>query len=205
MGALTRFRFTEGFVERFPYFVETGTGRGDGLAYAARHMFDRLYSIECEHELYRHARKRFWVNPRITVLWGESEFWISSLMMGKLSEYPSLIFLDAHLPGVDFLGRSFDAEPDKMRRFPLKTELEIIAMARPDGDYCIIIDDLRIYKDDDWEHGNIGAHVHGLLEDERGLGFLDPFRETHDVMISKRDSGYAIIMPRGVDPPEMEP
>ncbi len=201
MGSLLRFPFSDSFVERFSVFVETGTGAGISLGHAAKHKFQRLWSIDCWRPHYLSAAEEFKDDPRVILLFGESAEALNNLLFAYKG--PAFFFLDAHLPGCDFGGEPPDKELDFKVRFPLKRELETIRWHRPDGNYCLLIDDLRFYQDGRWGDGDIsdGALRKSVLEalepEDRNLSFLEPFYKTHDVQIEERDSGYAIIKPYG--------
>ena len=40
-------------------FVETGTGKGTGLAHALKYKFDKVYSIEINDTLYNECNQKF--------------------------------------------------------------------------------------------------------------------------------------------------
>ena len=52
MGSLSRFNLNDAIKKyNLKTFIETGTGVGDSLFYAAKHSFNHFYSIELNHQL----------------------------------------------------------------------------------------------------------------------------------------------------------
>lgn len=196
MGSLLRFPLPDEFVKRFPIFVETGYGYGRSLSYAAQHSFQHLYSIEIWPDTARQAKIDFNHDPRVRIIRGNSAYCIRSLLEGfwEPVESPMFFWLDAHFPGGE---HQPDLVKDESIRLPLVDELNSIKNLRPDGNYFILVDDLRIYADGDWGDGLVPEHLHSGLPSRRNLNFLDPFRNTHRVVVDLRDSGYALIGPHG--------
>jgi len=190
VGSLRHFHFPEEFVRRFPVFVETGYGDGNGLSYAMTHDFERLYSIEIWPSAAARGRERARLDPRVVII--ESN---SVMGLQKLYDESAIFFwLDAHYPGADADGEPYDRWYPEAIRFPLNHELDTIRKLWPQGNYFILIDDLRLYADLPWEEGPMieqswGAHPPTI----RTLDFLWPFTLTHDVQISLNDGGYALI------------
>src|SRR6266550_3416105 len=202
VGDLHRWHLPPEFVQRFPIFIETGTGRGDGTAYAATYSFRWLRSIEVWLDLAVAAQKRFEHDRRITIVYVESRHWLPSLLSSYTCQDDGIfLWLDAHYPGGDHAGQPFDAEPDEDVRLPLETELRLIREFRPEGNYCLLIDDLRLYIDDDWQDGPLAREQQILYPKIRNGNILKPFRATHDVHIDRLDGGYALVVPRGVTLP----
>ena len=54
MGSLNIFKLND-IINKYnlKIFVETGTGEGDSLFYAAKHSFDHCYSIELNDQLFK--------------------------------------------------------------------------------------------------------------------------------------------------------
>ena len=194
MGLLSFWELPPEFVERFPVFVETGTGAGESLAYAAQHGFRRLYTTDTELVLVQKATERFACDGRIACSMMPSWFYLS-----VYADSGSFFWLDAHFPGSDHCGAPWDCEPDMAIRFPLESELQAIRHAVPSGDYAILIDDLRFYDQDlDCEEGPMPAEQRHLFAGLPTLGdLLRPFLGTHDIEIDRRNAGYAVIVPKG--------
>ena len=54
MGSLSRFNLNDAIKKyNLKTFIETGTGVGDSLFYAAKHSFNHFYSIELNHQLFK--------------------------------------------------------------------------------------------------------------------------------------------------------
>ncbi|MBU0571100.1 MAG: hypothetical protein KJ995_08305 [Candidatus Omnitrophica bacterium] len=116
--------------------VETGTFYGD-MVEAMKGVFDRLYTIEIDEELYEKAKKRFKGVRHIELIHGDSGVELMNLM-NKINE-PALFWLDGHYSG----GVTAKGEKDT----PIYEELRHILNA-PDRGHVIIIDDARCFGAD---------------------------------------------------------
>jgi hypothetical protein len=185
------------------HFVETGTGRGESLAHAARFMFRTLCSCEVEPSLADAASKAFESDSRITVHRVDSETFLSVVCDLIPREEPILFWLDAHFPGADYGLKGYGAETDPARRLPLSRELSILSGLRGCRD-VVIADDLRIWLDGAFGHGNAPAGIRHLLPRRRDAGFFaDILGATHAVSFDYRHEGYAVMTPLDVAPPTL--
>ena len=179
------------------HFVETGTGTGDSLAYAASSKFDSLSSIEIHPEIAAAARAKLEKDARISIKVGKSGDVLPELLAHLPPEEPILFWLDAHFPGADFGLARYDAEPDVQTRLPLEQELEIIRSIRPGADDVILIDDLRIYEQGPFKNGNIPDWAQTLPPEMRHIRFVDRlFAESHFIERRYEDEGYLVLLPR---------
>jgi len=174
-------------------FVETGTGKGTGLAYALRYPFEKLYSIEYMAELYEECVQKF-TDSRVSLVHSDSLSGLEKIL-DEMGESPALFWLDAHFPGADFGFNSYDHlidEPSLHK--PLKEEVKLIASKRPKSRDVFIIDDLQIYEDGPFE----------LLDQkfkdkygEPGIDFIEEaFSETHYFKKDYRHQGFLILTPK---------
>jgi ADP-heptose:LPS heptosyltransferase len=183
------------------HFVETGTGRGAGVEHAARFGFESIHSCEIERALAEEVSDVFAGDHRISIECRASADFLLAKCHALPEDEPILFFLDAHFPGADFGLRAFDDEPDDEVRLPLAEELRIIAENRPARRDVIIADDLRIYLDDEWEHGNIQGPLRTLIPAKRTIDFVtDAVGETHQVQKVLQHEGYLVLMPKGTKP-----
>ncbi|MDE2472759.1 MAG: hypothetical protein KGL35_29560 [Bradyrhizobium sp.] len=198
MGALAHFdvgRLREDWNVR--HFVETGTGRGDSLAHAAQFPFDSLKSCEVDYTLREGAQNRFRGDRRVHVSLWESRDFVSWACRTIPADQPILFWLDAHFPGADYQGQSFGAEADERVRLPLQTELDTIARLRPLSRDVVLVDDLRIYVDGPFGHGNLPPNVRPHCPAERGIGFIhETMGATHDVALLYDHEGYVVMTPK---------
>ena len=108
MGSLKRFdldRIIQNFNTKF--FFETGTWKGDGVAYAAKYNFTKIYSSEVVPEFAEKAKERFKNQGQIEIINKNS---IDTLKEVIPSIKGNCIFwLDAHYPTV------IVTDPDKIR------------------------------------------------------------------------------------------
>jgi predicted O-methyltransferase YrrM len=111
--------------------VETGTYTGE-TAWALRHEFDRIETIELEPSLARLARIRFARTSSVRVHEGDSASVLPEIL--ESLDRPALFWLDAH-PCTD---RSATEAP-----VPLVAELAAI-VAHPVDGHVVLVDDMRL-------------------------------------------------------------
>src|SRR5215469_8383020 len=143
MGTLTRFKFSDEFVKQHPVFIETGTGRGAGIKAAQQFGFKYIISVEIEPSIAGAVREKFSSDPRVEVICGDSCYTLSELLCRDFRDCDPVFWLDAHFPGSDVLGLSYDNEPNPRVRLPLFDEIQVIKHYRPNS--VVLIDDLRMY------------------------------------------------------------
>jgi hypothetical protein len=113
-------------------FVETGTFRGDTIAFLEPD-FDCLYSVELSEDYYLAAQKRFEpLRSKIHLYQGDSAIQLASILP-QVKER-ALIWLDAHYSGKDTARGQIDT--------PIMAELELIARQSL-AKHIILIDDAR--------------------------------------------------------------
>lgn len=196
MGSLMRFKLDD-FVEKFGLqaFIETGTARGDSVAYAqGRAEFASIWSCEIEPLLAAGAVCRFNDDPRVSIFRMESGRFIDLVARADLP--PAFFWLDAHYPGAGFGLKEYDdqATPDS-ERLPLARELAAIRSRRPGRD-VILIDDLRIYEAGDYEDGPLPPGTPGTPTPNGADWIRDMFSATHDAKTVLRDQGYLVLLPK---------
>lgn len=195
MGSLLRFKLDD-FVQRFNLkaFVETGTARGDSVAYAAMvKKFDHLFSCEIEPLLAAGAIARFNEDPRICICRMDSGLFMRVVASASLP--PTFFWLDAHYPGAGFGLKAYNADMPHHLRLPLHDELLAIRTHRSGGD-LILIDDLRIYETGDFEDGPLPADAPGDPQPNGADWIRQMFADTHDAKVILRDQGYLLLLPR---------
>jgi hypothetical protein len=122
-------------------FIETGSYEGNGIQLAINSGFKQIYSIELCPILFVACQKRFYNNPSVQVLLGDSSIVLKDL----LNVFPDTSFtfwLDGHYSGPGTAKGSKES--------PLMEELEMI-LSRSTTNDLIYIDDMRIYKNYDSE------------------------------------------------------
>jgi hypothetical protein len=163
------------FARRFGLriFVETGTFYGD-TSFALRNCFDRLFSIELDHNLFERASQRLRRYKQITCLEGDS----GKLIPRVLAEInqPVLFWLDAHYSaGVTARG-SIDT--------PISSELDTIC-AHSVRNHVILIDDAREFVGKDG-YPTVPALRESVLAQRPDF----TVEVRHDIIrIQQRDSG----------------
>lgn len=132
---LAKQRILEEFAKKFSLsiFIESGTYMGD-MVFALKDLFNQIFSIELDNNLYRRAKKRFSKFPHITILLGDS----AELLPDVLSKVtkPCLFWLDAHKSG------GITAKGKK--ETPIMEEL-INIFSSSIKNHVIIIDDARCF------------------------------------------------------------
>lgn len=133
------------FIEKYgsgTVFIETGTYLGqtvEMMRRSVRPVYERIVSIEINHELAEKAKKIFDYDNRIEIIEGDSVEVMQDLC-ANLKE-PATFWLDAHASGPLPGGKYGPA--------PLIQELEAIA-ATGIKDHAIFIDDRRLMGSKEW-------------------------------------------------------
>lgn len=132
-------------------FIETGCFRGNSLSFVIDMDFDYFFSCDIDQEMIDHCLKRF--EGKNLDIFNMTSVEFLRHILPELNEVESIMFyLDAHLPEHDKNSGSVLIDTDL--NFPLEEELSIINEYRSSNNDVIIIDDLRIYEDGNFEGGN---------------------------------------------------
>ena len=115
-------------------FVETGTYRGK-MVNATRHIFERIYSIELDDELFKNAKKKFSEYNHISIIQGDSSKVLPTILSNI--NQPCLFWLDAHY------SEGYTAKGEK--ETPIIEELHHI-LNNSKLNHVILIDDARMFK-----------------------------------------------------------
>ncbi len=192
MGVIYFFNLQE-FIDIFNLniFIESGTGEGDGIDYAIRFSFKKIYSIEYIDEVAKRAKERF-PDERVRIIEGDSSTWFRRFL--PLLQGDNILFwLDAHFPGLDHTRENKIMNVPNNINTPLENELRAIKSVRPNNRDVIIIDDLRIYINGNYELGNIP-----FGEPVGNIDFVyELFDNTHNIEICNSHTGYLILLPKG--------
>jgi hypothetical protein len=176
-------------------FIESGTGWGDGVRYAATFPFEQIVSIDIMPEAIERLRGVFDDKPHVRLIAGRSVDVFAEVLprvQGNIC-----FWLDGHFPGADMKLAAWDAEPDPNVRLPLEQEMRLIRQLRPAGRDVILIDDLRIYERDGFGMGNLDeTGFANIAAYGRGSFLYTTFGDTHVPHRSVADSGYLALMPR---------
>lgn len=180
-------------------YVETGTGIGISLQHALLFPFQKFFSIELDPRLYEQANTKYRAK-NVSIKYGRSRDQLPKILVDSEIKDNILFFLDAHFPGADFdphLNTDRYAKSIQIYvedALPLKKELEIIKKFRTDKPDVIIIDDLRIYEDGNYEDGNWSERS---KYDIKGREFIaEIFNRTHNIEIVLNHQGYLILTPK---------
>lgn len=194
MGSINRFDLAN-LIEEYniDFFFETGTWKGDGVAYSSKLPFKKLFSCEIIEEIYNKAVVRFKNENNISVFHGSSEealYKLNDQIKGNC-----IFWLDAHYPGAEEGIHSYNEFEKENVRLPLHTELDIIRKLRPNYNDVIIVDDLRIYEHGPFKNGNMPDSI--LPPAIRNINFAyDLFSDTHEIIKLYQDHGYIVIVPK---------
>lgn len=174
-------------------FFETGTWKGDSVAYAAQYDFEKIFSSEIMPEIADRAAKRFADDPRITIITENSV----KALEDNISKIKGncIFWLDAHFPGSEEGIKGYNEEKDEILKYPLKKELEVIAQYRSGFNDVLLIDDLRIYEENNYANGNMPENIE--RPQERNAQFVEVlFDNTHNIFRSLKDEGYIYALPK---------
>ena len=199
MGRLKRFNLHKLIAAtNASYLFETGTWKGDGLAFAAKFPFKKMYSSEIIDSVAKRAKDRFKNDKRVEIINASS---IDALQSQLPSINGNCIFwLDAHFPGAEQGLNEYNENEDEEIKLPLQRELEIIASRKHRFNDVILVDDLRIYEEGNFDSGNLPDNV--LPPKVRNTFFAEHlFGDTHHIQKSFRDEGYLILLPKRMEEP----
>ena len=118
-------------------FVETGTYKGEMIE-SVQDVFEKIYSIELDKNLFERAREKFSNNSHIRVLEGDSGKILADILQ-DISDKKTLFWLDAHYSG----GITASGEQET----PVEKELQTILNAPHSGN-VILVDDARLFIGD---------------------------------------------------------
>lgn len=198
MGSMTRFnlkhlRTTFGLTR----LVETGTGRGESLAWAARCGFPELHSVELVDALYEACRERFAGQPQVHLSQGGSKEFLERIA-AEGGNVPTLYFLDAHfLGGADFGLTNYLESSRDPGSFPLLEELEAVLKADLSAS-VIIVDDIRMYFDGQFQTGVCPEFARRWSEQGALMERVERLKETHTAYVLRDDEGYLVLAPKAV-------
>jgi len=194
MGRLKRFNLNKLMaIADATYLFETGTWKGDGLAYACKSPFKELYSSEIIDSVAAKAKTRFQQDKRVHIIHSSS----IDALTDTLAEIKGncIFWLDAHFPGAEEGLKDYNEEEDEAIKLPLQKEMEVIATRKKQYNDIILVDDLRIYEEGNFESGNLPDNV--LPPKIRNTQFANIlFGDTHQIIKSIRDEGYLILLPK---------
>jgi hypothetical protein len=194
MGRIKRFNLKSLMQQsKAEFFFETGTWKGDGLAYAAKFPFKQLYSSEIIESVAAKARERFKNDTRIHIINDSS---INALHNNLMHiNGPCIFWLDAHFPGAEEGLNDYNAFEEESIKLPLQKEIEIIASRKQRFKDVILIDDLRIYEEAAFESGNLPENV--IPPKLRNTNFVtELYQETHTIVRLYQDEGYLVLLPK---------
>ncbi|MDP1527332.1 MAG: class I SAM-dependent methyltransferase [Rhodocyclaceae bacterium] len=196
MGSLLRFNLRhlrETF--RLERLIETGTGRGDSLAWAVRCGFPELHSVELAEPLYQACQKRFAAFPQVHLEQGESKAFLQKVGAGGTA---SFYFLDAHfLGGADFGLTTYVESARDPGSFPLIEEFDIL-LAGDLSRSVIVMDDVRMYFDGAFQNGECPEFARRWNEKPALMARIERLKETHASYLLRDDEGYLILAPKTV-------
>jgi hypothetical protein len=173
-------------------FVETGTGIGEVVRSIYQINKDiNIHSIEIVKEIYQRNKDELSNLKNVNLHLGRSSDVLLEIVPSLKGN--TLFWLDAHFPGADFGLAKYGDEKDDDKRLPLKSELEIIVRSKDVTNDVFVVDDLRIYEDGPFEHGNWSERSKYGGD---GISFVEElFEETHYVVRSYNQQGYIMMFP----------
>jgi hypothetical protein len=184
------------------FFVETGTLLGDAVEHVRQYKFDKIISFEIIEELADKAKERFKDDSRVDIVLGDSSKVLPKALDGLNGN--AIFWLDAHFPGADIGINSYTDDIETNTNLPLEREIRAIAARVGKYNDVIIIDDLWIYEDGEWEWGTFDNHMikHGNSVRRSDLCAGDAsfirelFNETHNIKVINRYQGSLVLIPK---------
>lgn len=181
-------------------FVETGTLYGDTIEFMRQFPFEEIHSIEIDAELAENARKRFDTDKRVQIHNGHSASVLKTLL--PTIKLNTLFWLDAHFPGADAHKTQYGSVKDENINLPLKNELDLISKRKFKD--LLIIDDLWIYEDGNFEWGTFDKHMESIGSDVKRADICSTnsefiytlFENTHNFKKYNNHQGYLVLMPK---------
>jgi hypothetical protein len=191
MGALYQHNVQE-YITKYNLnnYVETGTGAGDCLRHALQFNFSKLRSVEIYPQIFERVNNGF-SDDRVKIYLGNSYEKMQEMVQDL--DGNTLFFLDAHFPGADFHFETYTSTEDYHTRLPLEREVRNLVNLRDTSNDVIIIDDLRVYEDNNYSDGNwpLRSQAGG-----NGVEFIyELFGQTHIIEKDLRFQGFLIITP----------
>tara|TARA_Y100000034_G_scaffold42710_2_gene52285 strand:+ start:8465 stop:9055 length:591 start_codon:yes stop_codon:yes gene_type:complete len=173
-------------------FVETGTHLGAGIAFARQcNKFNEFHSVEINEYFYTEATHMFSRDDRVKIWHGASDDMLPHVLAEpSLQDKNILFWLDAHLPKTYKEWDDIDIEETQEQVAPLEQELKIIRELRPNNKDIIVVDDLRLYAKDNYEHQNCDIRV---TEDTDWI--YDLMSDAFCIFKNLRHEGYLILVP----------
>lgn len=198
MGSLQRFDLKK-YIKSYnvPVLFETGTFKGNGIKCALEAGFEKVFSTEIMDEYVELNQRQFRENKNVTILKGNS----SELLDEHIFQIKENIFfwLDAHYPGADGGLLDYNSDFADSIKYPLENELRIIKKHRPTKEDVILIDDLRLYEEGDYDFGNIPPDM--KKPEDFTIDFVyDLFSDSHHIIKLYNDHGYLLLIPKTQKP-----
>jgi hypothetical protein len=139
MPNLGKQRIVKQYIEEFSpdIFIETGTYKGK-MVYAVIPYIEEIYSIELDQRHFQKAKKRFAGYPNIHIIQGQSGEELPKILANIHGR--CLFWLDAHYSG------GSTAKGDTQT--PIMQELECILNHEKAAEHVILIDDARLFIDE---------------------------------------------------------
>ena len=201
MGELSAFDINNFSKYNPKIYIETGTGEAVSLKHAMKYkQFEKIYSIDIDGDLVESAKYLERIDSRVNLIHNYSVEALEVLVPTIEKDKRVLFYLDAHFPGADFHKVTY---AESIREFkessmPLKEELEILLKYRNGLNDLIIIDDLSLYEEGNYECAKPLQFKE--LQEEVGLRIDCNFvyEMFNDYVITKdyRQQGYLILLPK---------
>ena len=197
MGVINQFNLSRIIRDyNIKYFFETGTWKGNAVAFALQFPFKKIISTEIIPAIANEAKFRFQHERRVTIIDSCSTDALSAEL--PFLDGNCLFWLDAHFPGAYAGLERYDAIKDEDIRLPLEKELTIIHDLRKSYQDLLIIDDLRVYEDGTYENGSSPADT--LPRKNRDIDFINRlFGKSHIPMRTYRNEGYVLLFPKAAN------
>lgn len=193
MGTLRKYRIDNSSCN---IFIETGTGLGHSLRHALHaKIFEKLLSTEIHEETYLTVQKKFSEFKNVKISNKKSLEFLNDELPKIPTSKKILFYLDAHFPGEVSNGFNYRNNIHDETSFPLINELNSIKQIRPTSQDIIIIDDLCLFENGDFENGNV-AEDFANIGQKTGIFDIESLFSDRKILRDYRDEGYLLILPQ---------
>jgi hypothetical protein len=181
-------------------YIETGTGEGGSVDYILNTKIKNIITCEIMQDKHQWLLDKYKDNHNVFLVKGGSVDKLGC-MLEMVNKNNTLVFLDAHFPGWGFGSNlGLDMDMDIKEVLPLETEFNILKNNPNLNNFMIVVDDLRVYKEGDYQDGNfLGVYVdknHPKIKD-MNIDFLyNTFKETHVLIEKSVCQGCLIYIPK---------
>jgi hypothetical protein len=180
---------------KLEYFIETGTGLGETIEFVKNIDFKLIQTCEINMDQYEKTKEKY--NQNNIVFYNYPSITALPIMLNNI-DGPALFYLDAHFPGLGYSTSDVISTKHTMDEIlPLENELNLLTSWINITQSVVVIDDLRIYKQGNYDSGD-AARLREILS-QPDSNFLNTFLiETHNRLESEIYQGCVYYYPKTI-------